>query len=67
MKILLTFFFLFFHEAIWACPGCAGSMNNPKDAYLVYILGGFIILVYIPFYLMYRLVKKHRNSEIVEP
>ncbi len=53
--------FLFILESAMACPGCAGSMNNPKDKYLVYILMGFIALCYIPFYFIYRLIIKHRN------
>jgi hypothetical protein len=53
--------FLFILESVNACPGCAGSMNNPKDKYLVYILMGFIALCYIPFYIIYRTIIKHRN------
>ena len=53
--------FLFILESANACPGCAGSMNNPKDKYLVYILMGFIALCYIPFYIIYRTIIKHRN------
>jgi len=50
-----------------ACPGCAGSMENPNDAYLVYILSGFIIFTYIPFYFIYRIIKKYKDAEIVGP
>ena len=53
--------FLFILETAQACPGCAGSMNNPKDKYLVYILMAFIALCYIPFYIIYRTIIKHRN------
>lgn len=57
-KILISMFFSFY---ILACPGCAGSMNNPKDGILVWILCGFIILIYIPFYILYRTIIKNRH------
>lgn len=45
----------------WACPGCAGSMDNPKDARIVYILMVFIALIYIPFMMIYRTIIKNRK------
>lgn len=44
-----------------ACPACAGSLQNPKDKYLVYSLIVFIVLIYIPFYLLYRTIIKNRH------
>ncbi len=44
-----------------ACPGCAGSMENSKQANLVPILIIFIALTYVPFYLIYKTIIKHRN------
>lgn len=44
-----------------ACPGCAGSMDDPYKGNIVYILGGFILLTYIPFYLIYRTIIKNKN------
>ncbi|CBW25144.1 putative membrane protein [Halobacteriovorax marinus SJ] len=42
-------------------------MGNPKDKYLVYILTGFIILCYIPFYFLYKTIIKHKNfNETIE-
>jgi hypothetical protein len=62
--LVLKFFFLFLSiESALACPSCAGSMNNPKEKYIVYILGGFILLTYIPFYLIYRTIIKHRHAD----
>lgn len=48
-------------DYVMACPGCAGSMNNPKDARLVWILCVFIVLIYIPFYILYRTIIKNRH------
>ena len=41
-----------------ACPFCGGASVSENNQYTVYWLAGFIILTYIPFYLMYRLAKK---------
>ncbi len=45
-----------------ACPGCVGA--NPQDKYLVYILGGFVLLTYIPFYFLFRMIAKNKNAHI---
>ena len=52
---------MLYTDVVLACPTCIGSGNNPKAGNIVYILGGFIILTYIPFYLIYRMIIKHRN------
>jgi len=44
-----------------ACPGCVGSMENSKQANLVPILCIFVVLTYVPFYLIYKTIIKHRN------
>jgi hypothetical protein len=59
MKLLTVLFSIFLIDTALACPGCIGS--NPKDQYLVYILGGFILLTYIPFFFLFRMIKKHHN------
>jgi hypothetical protein len=51
---------------ILACPGCAGSMDNPKDKYTAYVLMGFIALTYIPFYIIYSTIIKNRNCNNLE-
>lgn len=55
-----------FAGEVMACPACAGSLQNPKDKYLVYSLMVFIALIYIPFYLLYRTIYKNRNLNQVE-
>jgi hypothetical protein len=52
---------MLFVEVSMACPGCAGSMDDPYKGNIVYILGGFILLTYIPFYLIYRTIIKNKN------
>lgn len=61
MKKLVTLILLLLTDFALACPSCMGSMDDPKSGNLVYILGGFIILTYIPFYLIYKTIIKNRN------
>lgn len=58
---ILTSFFLAVPQWALACPACAGSLTNPKDRYLVYILGVFVLLTYIPMYFLYRMIKKNKD------
>ena len=57
-KILLI---SFLSLSTYACPGCAGSMEDPKNNYIVAALCIFVLLTYIPFYLIYRTIIKNRN------
>src|SRR5690606_9834482 len=43
-----------------ACPYCAGNTQGGKDSNTTLILGLFILAIYIPYFLIYRLIKKHR-------
>ncbi len=61
MKKLLVLFILASIQYAHACPMCAGSDLNPGDKYLVYILSGFVLLTYIPFFLLYKMVFKNRH------
>lgn len=48
----------------FACPMCAGAKGNEGSQYLVYILMGFVLLTYIPFYFIYRTIIKNRNPNL---
>ena len=61
LQLLPLTFFLLYPLATIACPGCAGSMGNPKEAYTVFILAGFIALTAIPFWLLYSTIVKYRK------
>lgn len=67
MKSILTIIFSAIFNITLACPGCAGSMNNPKDGMLVWILCAFIVLIYIPFYILYRTIIKNRHLNNLSP
>ncbi|MCO4792968.1 MAG: hypothetical protein KC493_04610 [Bacteriovoracaceae bacterium] len=67
MKLIKTIIFtllMFNLDLALACPGCAGSMGNRKDSYTVYILMTFIALTYIPFFIIYKTIIKHRKSSL---
>jgi|GEM_PF-4464600 hypothetical protein len=61
--ILFSLIFLL-PEIAQACPACAGSLTNPKDRYLVYILGVFVLLTYIPMYFLYRMIRKNKDLNV---
>jgi len=62
LSALVAIVSIFVVENAWACPGCAGSMDkNGSYAKLVYILGGFILLTYLPFSILYGMIIKNRN------
>lgn len=44
-----------------ACPYCAGNGQAGKDSNTTLILALFILAIYIPYYLIYRMIKKHRE------
>ena len=65
-KIFSLFISLFIQMNVWACPTCAGSGNNKADVNTVIILACFILLTYVPFYLIFRLIKKYKNVTVAD-
>jgi hypothetical protein len=59
-KSLVFTLALFFVSDLLACPYCAGSTQSGKDSNTTLILALFILAIYIPYYLIYRMIKKHR-------
>ena len=60
-KFFLLLASIFTQVNLWACPTCAGSGNNKADVNTVIILACFIVLTYVPFYLIFRLIKKYQH------
>jgi len=54
MNYIYTFLF-FCSSILMACPYCAGSTEG-GGKYTVIILSVFIALVYIPFYVLFRMI-----------
>ena len=61
LKLLLSTTFMLFLDIVYACPGCAGSTDNKADNYTVYVLIGFILIIYVPFYFLFKTIFKYRN------
>lgn len=55
--LLLSFFFV---TDLLACPYCAGNSQSGKDSNTTLILAIFILAIYIPYFIIFRLIKKHR-------
>jgi hypothetical protein len=45
--------------AALACPNCHAALNDGKPPYTVIILGIFILVTYIPFYILFSAAKKY--------
>lgn len=60
MKGLIFTLGLFFVSDLLACPYCAGSTQGGKDSNVTLILALFVVSTYIPYYIIFRLIKKHR-------
>lgn len=59
-KILIAFMLtLITSGELMACPMCSGQ--DPRDKFYVYIIGVFILLIYIPMFYLYKTVMKHKN------
>lgn len=42
-----------------ACPMCSGQ--DPRDKNYIYIVGIFILLIYVPMFYLYKTVMKYKN------
>lgn len=60
IKTLVFSISLFFVSDLLACPYCVGDSQSGKDSNTTLILALFILAIYIPYYLIFRLIKKHR-------
>lgn len=52
-------------DFLLACPNCAGA-DNAKDKYTVFVLGIFILLIYIPFYILFRMASKMDPKNVLK-
>lgn len=59
-KTLVVLFSLFFVSDLLACPFCAGQTQGGKDSNTTYVLAFFILAIYIPYYIIFRMIKKHK-------
>lgn len=59
-NISLVLLSLLFVTDLLACPYCTGSTQGGKDSNTTIVLGVFILAIYIPYFVIYRMIKKHR-------
>jgi hypothetical protein len=60
-KIFFSILLLLGQSIVMACPYCAGNNQSGKDSNTTLILGLFILACYIPYWVIYRLIKKGRG------
>ena len=62
MKKLFAVLFLnlVFVSNLLACPYCVGDSQGGKDSNTTLVLVLFILSLYIPYFIIYRLIKKGR-------
>lgn len=59
-KLSFALLTLLFVNDLLACPYCTGSTQGGKDSNTTLILSLFIVAIYVPYFLIYRMIKKHR-------
>jgi len=47
-----------------ACPMCVG--DNPNDKYYLWVIGGFVLLIYIPMFYLFKTLMKHNDINKIE-
>lgn len=60
VRYLVFLVSLFFSTTLLACPYCAGSSQSGKDSNTTLVLALFILAIYIPYYLIFRMIKKQK-------
>lgn len=60
MKGILFLVLILASSNLLACPYCAGNGQDGKDANTTLVLGLFILAIYIPYFIIFRMIKKHK-------
>lgn len=47
-----------------ACPMCVG--DNPNDKYYLWVIGVFVLLIYIPMFYLFKTLMKHKDINKIE-
>jgi hypothetical protein len=65
MSKIFAFVFFLLPVTVWACPNCHSAVSDAnKPPYTIIILGIFICLTYVPFYILFRAAKKYDPKNI---
>lgn len=60
MKKIFALGFILNSSLALACPYCVGTSQGGKDSNTTAILAGFILAIYIPYVVIYRLIRKQK-------
>lgn len=64
MMRIFSLIILLIPLTVWACPNChVGVSDDAKPPYTLMILGAFIVLTYIPFYILFKAAKKYDPNQ----
>lgn len=63
-KFTLLSFLTIFSGELMACPSCIGS--GPNDHYYLWVIGAFILLIYIPMFYLFKTFIKHKDVNNIE-
>ena len=66
MKNLIYTFSFFFAQLVLACPMCGGVDQDSSDTSIVSVLAIFVALTYIPYLIIFRLIKKYQRVNQVQ-
>lgn len=50
-----------------ACPYCAGNTQGEKDGMTTLVLGAFILACYVPYAIIWRLIKQGQKMRELPP
>ena len=64
IKTLLTMLLWGLSTAVMACPNCHAMVTKNKPPYTLFILGVFILLTYIPFYILFSAAKRYDPKNV---
>ncbi len=64
MRSFFLMIFLAVPTAVLACPNCHAVVGKGKPPYTIIILGIFVLLTYIPFYILFRAAKKYDPKNV---
>lgn len=66
MKKLFSLALILNSSLALACPYCVGTSQGGKDSNTTVILAVFILLMYIPYFVFYRLIKKQKALKALD-
>ncbi len=65
IKTLFAGLFFLLPVTVLACPNSHAALNNNKPPYTLIIVGVFVLVTYIPYYILFRATKKYDPKNYV--